>query len=311
MLHAPDLTLARGVAENILGGITGIERVPEGVSTWVYRIRHKGEILYLRVLPEDASFAVEVHVHEMLRELGVRVPRVIHFEERNPIVHKSVMITEELPGHTLQQENNPSILRTVLRAAGREIALVNTLSVQGFGWIDRTKPLTLSGEQPTCSAFYATDIAYGVSRLPALGVPVDLCASIGNALDVFLAGALPTEARLVHGDFDTTHIFHHKGIYSGLIDFGEIMGNHPLYDLALFDFYSDQPPESGSFDALLEGYSEITPIDRNDLFVLRHFALLFGVWKIAQQDRKAARRESFIANLVERVQRQMQMIVRA
>lgn len=311
MLHAPNLNLVQTVAESILGNITQIERVPEGVSTWVYRIRYKGEILYLRILPEESSFAVEAQVHDVLHGLGVHVPQIVHFEERNSIIPKSVMITKAIHGHSLQGESDPAILRTVLRSAGREIALINSVPVQGFGWIDRNSPKRLCGEQPSFTAFYAADLADGVNRLPTLGMPVHVCASIRSAMDAFLAQMSGKEARLVHGDLDTTHIFCSNGLYTGLIDFGEIMGNYPLYDLALFHFYSDLPRETDAFAALLEGYREITPIDQYDQDALHHLALLFGVWKISQQDRKAVRKEAFIATLVERVQRQMQLIMQA
>ena len=38
-------------------------------------------------------------------------------------------------------------------------------------------------------------------------------------------------AWLAHGDFDATAIFYRDGRYSGLIDFGEIRGTEPLFDL--------------------------------------------------------------------------------
>lgn len=48
-------------------GPTHVERVAEGVSTWVYRIRYRDSTFYLRVLPEaGASFAPEVAVHTAL-----------------------------------------------------------------------------------------------------------------------------------------------------------------------------------------------------------------------------------------------------
>ncbi|MEZ4616733.1 MAG: hypothetical protein R2867_14695 [Caldilineaceae bacterium] len=49
-----------------LAGVT-IERVAEGGSTEVYRIRHQSATYYLRVLPEvGASFAPEAKIHRQL-----------------------------------------------------------------------------------------------------------------------------------------------------------------------------------------------------------------------------------------------------
>lgn len=308
MSQAPDVTLAREVAASILGDSIDIERVSEGVSTYVYRILHGEQILYLRVLPEEASFAVEAHIHRLLRGLGIHAPEVVYCDDRNPFVQRSVMITEALPGHSLKSESNPGIIRNVLRAAGREVALINTVAVHGYGWIDRSETTTLRGERATFSDFYGADLAYGLSRLSAFGFAAAEIASIRSALDALLARIQTSDARLVHGDLDTSHIFHTHGVYSGLIDFGEIMGNHPLYDLALFHFYDDLPPENGAFNALLEGYGEITPLAQDDLDTIERVTLLFGIWKIVQQDRRAVRRDIFIKELIQRVRRHLESV---
>jgi hypothetical protein len=59
---------------------------------------------------------------------------------------------------------------------------------------------------------------------------------------------------------------------------------------------------------LLAGYGEVTALTADDLAALHQLALLFGVWKIAQQERKAVRKDAFIANLAVRVQRQHRQI---
>src|ERR1700692_3992880 len=66
---------------------TRLERVPEGVSTYVYRIVFPRETFYLRILPEEnASFAPEVLVHRQLRQIQVKVPEVLHFEHCNELL---------------------------------------------------------------------------------------------------------------------------------------------------------------------------------------------------------------------------------
>ncbi len=77
-----------------------VERVEEGVSTYVYRIYRGHELFYLRVLPEvNASFAPEVYVHEMLRAKNVKVPEVVYFEHYNEAVQRSVMVTTRERGY--------------------------------------------------------------------------------------------------------------------------------------------------------------------------------------------------------------------
>ena len=79
-----------------------VERVPEGVSTWVYRLIFPQETMYLRLLPEaGASFAPEVAVHQQLRQRQVKVPEVIHFEPCNELLQRSLMVTTD-PGRRLR-----------------------------------------------------------------------------------------------------------------------------------------------------------------------------------------------------------------
>lgn len=121
---------------------TTIERVAEGVSTGVYRIIHNDEIFYLRILPEEGqSFAPEVAVHQQLRQMGVKVPEVIYFEHYHGPLQRSVMVTTEIKGHPLSQSStlSPRKLDAILLEAGRDVALINSIPVDGFGWIQRAQ----------------------------------------------------------------------------------------------------------------------------------------------------------------------------
>ena len=132
------------------------ERVAEGVSTHVYRIRRGAETFYLRVLPEaGASFAPEVRAHTLLRARGVAVPEVIYFEHCHPALRRSVMVTTEIPGSPVGRRAVDRDTREILAAAGRDLAIINSLAVEGFGWIkrDRGEALRLEAEHPTYRDF--------------------------------------------------------------------------------------------------------------------------------------------------------------
>src|SRR5258708_12586340 len=73
-----------------------IEQVDEGVSTYVYRIYYAAEKFYLRVLPEiNASFAPEVHVHQLLRDKQVNVPEFAFFEHFIEHPQRSTPLTSD------------------------------------------------------------------------------------------------------------------------------------------------------------------------------------------------------------------------
>jgi len=115
-----------------------VERVHEGVSTEVYRIRRQDAVFYLRILPEkDASFAPELFVHMALRARRVPVPDVIYFEHLHPVLQRSVMLTTEIPGQAIGHGSYGPEVRRIVRQAGQALAQIHTIAVRGFGWIQR------------------------------------------------------------------------------------------------------------------------------------------------------------------------------
>jgi hypothetical protein len=154
----PNLAIVQTLADRVFPRTAHltVERVAEGVSTYVYRIRRGAETFYLRVLPEaDASFAPEVRAHALLRARGVAVPEVIYFEHCNAALQRSVMVTTEIPGSHFGHRAVDRDTRDILAAAGRDLAVVNSLAVEGFGWIkrDRGEAPRLEAEHPTYRDF--------------------------------------------------------------------------------------------------------------------------------------------------------------
>ena len=249
-------------------GFTSIERVTEGVSTCVYRIICKSETFYLRILPEEGqSFAPEVFVHQQLRQMGVKVPDILYFEHYYEPLQRSVMVTGEIKGKALSQSSTLPYheLDTILREAGRDIAHINSIPVDGFGWIQRDQPVTthLCAELPTFRAFvleyWDADIAYFAEHAVLSSAEIIMLERIRSNYDSWLD---ETQAYLAHGDFDTTHIFQDNGHYTGIIDFGEIRGTNRLYDVAQFHMRDDEYLPYKSLPALLCGYNEVIPLSK-------------------------------------------------
>lgn len=246
-----------------------VERVREGGSTWVYRLRRADETFYLRLLPDAAaSFAPEVSVHKILKAKGAAVPDVVFFEHRHEALGRSVMVTTEIPGRALGHGLEPGRVSAVLRAAGRDLALIGSIPVEGFGWLkrDEPEPSALQGEHPTSAeGCYGAVDAYLALLEDTLVLSSSETETIRDVRQRYGAAFQAGPACLAHGDFDATHIYttHIYTVpgrfgdsrYSGVIDFGEIRGAHPLYDLAQFSL------ETGNaLPYLLEGYAERTPL---------------------------------------------------
>jgi aminoglycoside phosphotransferase (APT) family kinase protein len=241
------------------------ERVRAGVSTRVYRITHGGGHSYLRILPEaGATFAPEVRVHQLARELGCRVPAVLYYEARNEMTGRSLMLTSEIPGKPLAAGDAPEAVREAVRAAGRDLAKINSIRVAGFGWVRRdisTVPETIEAERDTLSKALDADYGRPVAALPDDAVPGIASGVLREAAQRAMRLVEESgESRLAHGDFDTSHIFVDGGRYSGIIDFGEIRGAPAFYDLGHHRMHDAERLPYATLPWLLEGYRELRPL---------------------------------------------------
>lgn len=231
-----------------------VERAPGGISTPVYLLHRDGERLYLRMSEEvGGSMRAEVSVHEHLREMGVSVPEVVAMDDA-PEIGRGVMLVREIPGEpfaiAMGAERAP-----ILRAAGRDLGVINSVAVDGFGWVRRDAPVwPPRGEDPTYAAFIDGPLA-------PLGLVADRLRTDAarRALDALFAATRSDDppSRLAHGDFDATHIYQRDGRYTGVIDLGEMRGAEPHYDLA---FFLVQDTAESMLPELLLGYAEVATI---------------------------------------------------
>jgi hypothetical protein len=153
--EAPPINLVKQTAKDRLPvAAERIERVLTGASTYVYRVLSGESTSYLRLLPEQAnSFGVEVYVHNLLRQKGVQVPEVIYYEHSNKSLGMSMMLVTEIPGSDVGICTTEEVYCNILFHAGTQLAAINQVKVDGFGWIRREarEPgAALRGEKTPC-----------------------------------------------------------------------------------------------------------------------------------------------------------------
>lgn len=275
------------LAARVLGAAPlTVERVPEGVSTRVYRVRRGAGTFYIRVLPEpDASFAPEAVLHGLLRARGVRVPEVLLVEDCNERLQRSVMVTTEIPGSSVGERPVDSATRGILREAGRQLALINTIEVAGFGWIrrDAAARVRLVAEHPTHRAFATESVEVDLAALGARLLPSEQIAAIRAMLDRHQTWLDAAEGRLAHGDFDLTPIFQKDGMYTGIIDFGEARGADRWYDLGHFRMHDGETAPLLLLDHLVAGYRDVTPLPGDAHARICFASLLIAIRALARQ----------------------------
>jgi aminoglycoside phosphotransferase len=289
--EALEIRLVKSVVARILpASYSRVEYVEEGVSTSVYRLRGEGETLYLRILPEaDASFAPEVFAHTWLRGQHVHVPEVLYFELCNALLQRSLMLTTEIPGTPLAACSNVQELRLALRAAGRELAVINSLPVAGFGWVRREcrEVTSLEAEHPSSRAFLCEHLEQDLSLLAEEVLERRERATICRVIDRFAGWLESKQSWLAHGDFDLTHIFQNGGQYSGIIDFGEMRGTDGFYDLGHFRIHDGERFPFPLLPWLLEGYQEIALLPPDSMQRISFSCMLIAIKTLARAWGKA------------------------
>ncbi len=287
--NAPNIqTVKREVAR--LFPLSSIERVEEGVSTYVYRIRRNNEILYLRLLPEIGdSFAPEMRVHRLLHDKGMRVPEVVYFEHLNETLQLSLMVTTEIKGTHIGHCTSIEDQRTILMQAGRDLAILNSIPVQGFGWMkrDSNEVVQLEAEFPTYRAFIYEYLEDDLTLLANKRIVSDSdVTNIYAILDRYNTWLNEEQAYLAHGDFDATHIYQQQGQYTGIIDFGESRGATSWYDLGHFRLHDGETLPNLVLHYLVEGYQDVVSLPPDYARRISFASLLIALRMLAHVTRK-------------------------
>jgi Ser/Thr protein kinase RdoA (MazF antagonist) len=267
----------------VLGPGLRVDRTPAGVAAQVYRVDAAERVLYVRIAEEDhEDLSVDAALLEHLRAEGLRVPQVVHVEPFDQDLGRSVLIMSEIAGAPLAHCRDEGAARRVARAAGRELAVLNRVRVQGFGWVQRRAPVwPLRGTFQDYAEFVVSDLPD-----PWPGPLASLFSTW--ELERFwslVAGERRRElggARLAHGDFDPTPIFQADGRYSGLIDFGEIRGTEPLFDLGHFCLHDREHTPIPLLGEVLAGYGDVASLPAGHEELVRRSAALLGLRQLAR-----------------------------
>jgi aminoglycoside phosphotransferase (APT) family kinase protein len=259
------------------------QRTPDGVSTQVYRIWRGPEVFYLRIAEEaDENLETEAELHRRLRGLGVKVAGIVHVDPFNADIGRSTLLTTEVPGVSLAEIDDPEIAASVAQEAGADLAVINRIPVDGFGFVRRRhRRWPLVAEYRDYPAFLSSYLPQPwPGPLTRLFDRTDLEA-IEDLLDHERTRPR-TPAVLQHGDFDVTPIFCAGGRYSGLIDLGEIRGAEPFFDLGHFHLWDEETARGTLLPAVLRGYQQVRRLPDDHQESIRRSAILLGLRQLCR-----------------------------
>jgi aminoglycoside phosphotransferase (APT) family kinase protein len=261
-----DLAAVAAVAVQALGVEPDVvERTEHGVAGQVYRVARGADEWFARLGDtEEDDLSADAMVHARLSAVGVRVPEVVHVEARSLVLGRSVLVTRHVGGVPLSATADHEHAADVAHAAGADLAAINRLPVDGFGWVRRDMRADGGPTVWPLRADYRDYPSCVVDDLPAPWpgafadlFDVDELDRLADIVSTEQARPLDT-AALAHGDFCLDHIFHVDGRYTGIIDFGEIRGTEPFFDLGVF-VQSGVHQHPSLRAAVMSGYFDVTP----------------------------------------------------
>lgn len=273
-------TRAESLLEKLPVGLSGceIEHVADGVSTDVFRIKKGRESFYFRITPQGENFSPEAIAHELLLKKGVIVPKVLYFEDFNEELGRSFMIVSEIKGAPLKADRDSKQSQGVAQKAGEQLALINSIPIAGFGWVDRSKK-NVRKIEATGDDYHDFVLNRLDGMLTSLVDQTIITGSLSKNISLVVSRNEHyfdyDQAYLAHGDFDASHIYQHEGKYTGIIDFGDIRATSPYHDLAHFETYSGE-----LFRHLLEGYKSVRRLPEDYVHRISLEGLVFAVGKL-------------------------------
>ncbi len=219
----------------------------------------------------------------------------------------SFQVIEKLDGDTIQfyLREYPEKEEQLVYEMGKTMANLHKIRVNGFGPFsnDKAKEGNLEGTYKTLQESVNAGLEENLDRLVKYNI---LSREVADKMkSLFDSNPLldSNESVLVHNDFADWNLLTDGKTISGVIDWDECVGGHPIQEIACWSTFFD-PERIGSF---LKGYYSETkkPDNFEELFQL--FRLRYTISKMALRiKRYTYEQTSFLKGLLEKGQKHLE-----
>jgi aminoglycoside phosphotransferase (APT) family kinase protein len=264
-----------------------LRRAVSGRSTPVFRADISGRPFWVRLGEEVGERRDgEKRAHRLLTAAGVPVPEVTRYEADPPDLDRSIALTSHMPGVPLGDFDAGPAREPLAREVGRALARINSMPVRGYGWAFASETGSAPvGEHPLRSDWVRE---YQNALQTLRDTHLFDARTIGRlavAVEKWCEAPDGSPACLAHGDFDTSHIYvdPESGRFTGIIDFGEMRGADPLYDLGHLLLHDGEARRPRMFPSVLAGYAELTALPDDAMERVRIQAIAVGTRALAIQ----------------------------
>ena len=281
-LATPDEVINRVVKEGSGLEVVAKAKIVAGEANEVYDITTSDEQhVILRISPHGhPDFQQEIWAINEAEKVSVPVPKIIlvkyikvEGEER------SMCLMEKLEGEPLERGGidfgklNQNLQRDLIRQGGEILSRIHSIKTQGMGWIIG------AGKGQYGSSDELIDHLVGKRNQFELVADAEGLerAQIGQALDIidsFRDWYRGVKPRLNHGDYSHKHFMMKDNRITGILDWGGVRSDTPIYDIAMWDYWFGEyiPTEW-----LKEGYTNKPLFEGNFEDVLHMLRLFKGL----------------------------------
>lgn len=281
-LATPDEVITGVVREGCGLEVVSKTKIVAGEANEVYDLTApNNQHLILRISPHGhPDFQQEIWAINEAKKVGVPVPMILLVKYiKVEGDERSMCVMEKLDGEPLERGGidfgklDPDLQKDLIRQGGEILSRIHSIETQGMGWIigagkgqyDSSDEL-IDQVVSKRNQFELVAASEGLER-----------AQIEQALDIiesFRGWYRSVKPRLNHGDYSHKHFMMKDNRIVGILDWGGVRSDTPIYDIAMWDYWFGEyiPTEW-----LKEGYTNKSLFDGNFEDVLHMLRLFKGL----------------------------------
>lgn len=222
----------------------------------------------------------------------------------------SYQVIEKLSGDSIQfyLREHPEKEEQLVYEMGKTMAKLHNIKVDGFGPFsnEKAKEGHLVGTYKTLQESINAGLDENLDRLVKYNI---LSREVANKMKVLFENNPlldSTESVLVHNDFADWNLLTDGNTVSGVIDWDECVGGHPIQEIACWSTFFD-PERIGSF---LKGYYSETKKTENFEELFQLFRLRYTISKMALRIKRYTYEQSpFLKSMIEKGEKHLEELI--
>lgn len=280
------------------------ENVLKGNVNIVRKVRIDGNVYVVRLHPrgvKNGYFAVEAAALKKAAEKGLPVPDVLEIHEATTEKDMDFVLMTASSGITMELaiQQHPETEDDLLNQAGKLLAAVHEIEVEGFGFFNNKiakQEQKLVGLHDSYRQFVACGLEENIDRLVSFNTIDTETADLFRHTFSSLSYEPIHGPRLVHNDYADWNILVNDGQISAVLDWDECHAGDPIADLACWSTFFTMD----RYAQFLNGYTSVTTLPDDYEQRFHYYRLRYTISKMALRVKRSLVDDSqFIKDKIE------------